>query len=1217
MIGRSDKLWRGVPGRCLGRWSVIATLVLGASDAHGQIGALITDPVFVDSGANADGPGDDDTWPAMASDGRGTILAIWRHRDFESAVEVPSRFNVFGSRSTDAGMTWSPRFSITADDIHMGIPSLATNGRGRWIAAWSAQRCTEEPPIEKLNDILVSRSINNGATWSAPQVLKTFACPSGFSCQTQGFDEVQCANGARPVAVASGGNGTWVVAFAAYNNDGLQPYNDVEVFVARSGNNGLGWSTRNLSLAPGNDNGPRLAGDNKGNWIVTWATNERFGAGTDFDIAFSRSTDDGAGWTAASALAPWASSDVTSETHSTITTDGQGLWIATFDSNQLSAPQMNVLFTRSTDAGASWTPPAILNRNMDPEFDAAETVASDGSGAWCAIWENRIDEWDLMISCSRDGGQTWSFPEHFNTNADVDADRDRGPRLAYAGAGRWVGVWWGNPSGASDQDILTARFNLEGLEVFDPNPELLSGGSVTTDVDVLGGDDGRPVAGLAADGATQTLLRIAVPGPGLASFSLEDEGGLGVDVGVLRSPGGTEDTTSLILPVVQLADLRWMAFAVHRAPASFVRQAADKDLRTRPITVRVEYLADQGGASLSRDIDLHRPPVTLLHGLWSNSETWDGPLLDDPLGRFAVSVGDYRQTNASRFQVNRGVPYVETRKALAMMRRRDGGIAVTRVDAVGHSMGGILFRKYVGGAGFPYLRDDNFNSGDVHKLVTIDSPHLGSPLGNILRDASRDPTFGPSINAAALRLDKCLHCGAIDDLATDSQETLNMPAANLPVHAVVGVGGSDIVQAGLQALLSPAQRAVLDLLGFLGEEGFPPPLEHDLLVGRLSQEGGLGTGTDRTSDFGFASVNPLALGIHTTVTVEGRIANRAFELLNTRTDNTLTFAVGFPAGPGGARTTPGPPPPADVPGARASVTSGGILISNPLPGALVTPGQVVSVTVEPIAPYVPDRVLVVSNGRTELIRVPDPLGNFVTSVTVPPAAVGQFTVGAMAFDALDVFRTANDVVLSIDLSAVGLVGISADPGTLFLLPPAPTQALRVVGHYDDGVDRDVTLDPGTTFVSLDPTIATVDAGGNVSAVAVGTTSIDVSNGTLTAQATVDVVDLRLEFTVETGTLSWTLPAAATAFDVVRGDLTLLRDTGGDFTVATIDCVADDLQSDRIATADPLPGEQLWFLVRSVNPAGPVTYDAREEDWGARSQVGQRDTEIESAAATCP
>ena len=62
-------------------------------------------------------------------------------------------------------------------------------------------------------------------------------------------------------------------------------------------------------------------------------------------------------------------------------------------------------------------------------------------------------------------------------------------------------------------------------------------------------------------------------------------------------------------------------------------------------------------------------------------------------------------------------------------------IAATQADAIGHSMGGILSRVWASPNYNPtYKREENFNKGDIRRLVTLNTPHHGSELTE-LKDA--------------------------------------------------------------------------------------------------------------------------------------------------------------------------------------------------------------------------------------------------------------------------------------------------------------------------------------------------------------------------------------------------------------------------------------------------------------------------------------------------
>lgn len=97
--------------------------------------------------------------------------------------------------------------------------------------------------------------------------------------------------------------------------------------------------------------------------------------------------------------------------------------------------------------------------------------------------------------------------------------------------------------------------------------------------------------------------------------------------------------------------------------------------------------------------------------------------------------------------------------------------------------------------------------------------------------------------------------------------------------------------------------------------------------------------------------------------------------------------------------------------------------------------------------------------------------------------------------------------------------------------------------------------------------------------------------------------------VQPDLMSWCVPEAIPAFDVVRGDLATLRATAGDYSVATGTCLAA-AQADPwlVSPPAPPPGGGFFYLVRDA--AG--TYDT-----GESSQIGSRDAEIAASGHDCP
>jgi len=95
-------------------------------------------------------------------------------------------------------------------------------------------------------------------------------------------------------------------------------------------------------------------------------------------------------------------------------------------------------------------------------------------------------------------------------------------------------------------------------------------------------------------------------------------------------------------------------------------------------------------------------------------------------------------------------------------------------------------------------------------------------------------------------------------------------------------------------------------------------------------------------------------------------------------------------------------------------------------------------------------------------------------------------------------------------------------------------------------------------------------------------------------------------------LAWTPLARAETYDVVRGDLGLLHSSGGDFSVATTDCLANDYSSTSLDDlAVPAAGSGFFYLVRGANCSGAGSYDSI----GA-GQVASRDPGVAAAAIIC-
>ncbi len=329
--------------------------------------------------------------PRIASDDQGNWVTIWSSTNTLGNT-IGTDLDLLFSRSTDLGATWSAPAALesyAATDsasLEYGGYDIAY-GNGAWIVVWSAAGTPVNSATD--HDILISRSTNGGATWSASTLLQ-----NRFSSDTGGdwFPRI-----------ATDGIGNWVVTWIS-----ADPYNgagtDQDAFGAYSSDNGLTWSGPVFvgsfaATDPTNahDSVPvSITTDRKGQWIATWASDAPIGgSGLDPDIVVSRSSDNGASWSTA-LLASYAVGDFSTDGAPTVATNEAGEWVILWSANYNisgNGTDLDILMSSSVNNGASWSAPQTFNTNAtsDSVHDRFPTlVTNPTSGVWMGMWEERV-----------------------------------------------------------------------------------------------------------------------------------------------------------------------------------------------------------------------------------------------------------------------------------------------------------------------------------------------------------------------------------------------------------------------------------------------------------------------------------------------------------------------------------------------------------------------------------------------------------------------------------------------------------------------------------------------------------------------------------------------------------------------------------------------------------------------------------------------------------
>lgn len=281
------------------------------------------------------------------------------------------------------------------------------------------------------------------------------------------------------------------------------------------------------------------------------------------------------------------------------------------------------------------------------------------------------------------------------------------------------------------------------------------------------GKKGREVTGIAADGVAQVVIRVRAQSLGqVFTISLADqEGGSGEQIGWLTTVNGSEPDTTTQVQVAAgtVVGQEKFAFAVYHAPVDFSRGGAEDNARTRSVRFHTE--SQSGNYDQWCHLTLWRPPVALVHGLWGSPLDWTAFLPFVSSDRMPAPAYDAEWLQGSRFfqrSVSYAVPKLDlvssypsyvgggldsvspnalglsfnARTVLYQIRtrvdefRQERNLAAAQADVLAHSMGGLIARTLTG---LPeYLDRGTFGKGVVHKLITIGTPHRGTPLANML-----------------------------------------------------------------------------------------------------------------------------------------------------------------------------------------------------------------------------------------------------------------------------------------------------------------------------------------------------------------------------------------------------------------------------------------------------------------------------------------------------
>lgn len=467
--------------------------------------------------------------------------------------------------------------------------------------------------------------------------------------------------------------------------------------------------------------------------------------------------------------------------------------------------------------------------------------------------------------------------------------------------------------GILDTAVLVDNFAFSAVEVVDPQDDLLtSAGAVSQDPMLLATVE-APARGVSADGVTQVLLRSKSPGPGLVTFALT---GSGAQEGHLsRNATPLQWGTSVTVPTVFVNGGHY-AFALYRAPADFNHQSHAWS-RRRVVGASWSYVAESGTGTFSHafELDVFRPPVVVAPDLWSSCASWSEPggLMyqgSDSEQRNALDVSCADYLLALAYGLADQVIMMRIAISHALSSHRINGVAATRVDVIGHGVGGLIARLRIDDS--TYLTHANFFAGDINRLITVNTPHLGARMADEIvrfRDFTkqRDPVAWDNVRAQLRAHDIFLDPDAghrvVDDFTTYSDLVNTLGHAgffhDVAYHAIFSTGGKSIPWATAHSLLPSSIRALYSFMESLHPKvlnqqaiarrrlifGTNSPIfcsttvpeeDHDFFATAWEQQGGLFP--PYTTPFNVSAANPNSH--HFSVHKNQAHTQRFIELLN-------------------------------------------------------------------------------------------------------------------------------------------------------------------------------------------------------------------------------------------------------------------------------------------------------------------------------------------------
>jgi hypothetical protein len=485
-----------------------------------------------------------------------------------------------------------------------------------------------------------------------------------------------------------------------------------------------------------------------------------------------------------------------------------------------------------------------------------------------------------------------------------------------------------------------------------------------------------------------------------------------------------------------------------------------------------------------KTIEIVRPPIVFVHGLFSNG--------NDAFGNFKAKLiadGMYKQEQIMLVNYPADQGYVWTTPKLAADKNallRNAlmveKILCSKADVAGHSMGGLLLRRYMQGDSY---------KGDINKYFSINTPHSGSPVPNFVlhnewtKDVVRN-VMGYNPDAGALK-DLRLNSAEIDS----NINNLNLNRVKVPSHLIITTMNFSSVDQltgmNLSNTTSPTLLLVLALansgLDYLNNTLYAG-VAHDGAVSEVSQKAGLApTYWTYVPDQHHSSTGEPHPAVYAKFT----------ELVSADPDDSGLFTRnGFN------------PPNIDAPAGlerRTQLTNTGTLdITSPAMGTTTTAGTAVTLNFN----YTNvDTIIAVMGSKSNKLytaSIAKPATTF--TFNVPAEYIGNTKIYLLGFNG-NGYVTKDSVDIVVNTTAT-LDSIATDPRTL-QVPQKHFNTFNTVGYYNDQKARNLTGITGAVY-TFKTNNASYTAPGTINGINKGVDTLVITYGGKTTLLPIEITD---------------------------------------------------------------------------------------------------------------